>query len=97
MEVQQEQEEEPAIQLIPVQQIVVELALNKHNIFLMGEAGSGKTATLREILRPLTARFRARQSAGKRIAKLPVFKFVAPTGIAALPLDGKTTFSFAGC
>ncbi|CZR60667.1 related to 5`-3` DNA helicase [Phialocephala subalpina] len=77
--------EEPKIELSPEQEKVVNLALRKSNIFLTGAAGSGKTVTLKEILR----RIRKRRKGGS-------VQVVAPTGISALPLGGKTTYSFAG-
>jgi Cdc6-like AAA superfamily ATPase len=72
-------DDEP-VRLTDAQETVVQLALDGHNIFLTGAAGSGKTATLKEILR------RIRGNA----------QVAAPTGIAALPLNGRTLYSFAG-
>ncbi|KAL2072070.1 hypothetical protein VTL71DRAFT_11413 [Oculimacula yallundae] len=80
-----DQDEEAKIELTPEQDKVVNLALRKNNIFMTGAAGSGKTVTLKEILK----RIRKRKKGGN-------IQVVAPTGIAALPLHGKTTFSFAG-
>jgi ATP-dependent DNA helicase PIF1 len=65
------------------QQVVVDTALGGSNIFFTGAAGCGKTITLKKLL----ASFK------KRKIK---YQVVAPTGIAALPLDGKTTYSFLG-
>jgi ATP-dependent DNA helicase PIF1 len=62
---------------------VVEMALEGHNIFLTGAGGSGKTATVKRIL----TRFEERKIK---------FQVVAPTGIAALPLRGMTTYAFLG-
>lgn len=73
------------IQLTPEQEKVVKLALQKNNIFLTGAAGSGKTVTLKAILE----RIRQKKKGGN-------VEVVAPTGIAALPLGGKTTYSLAG-
>ncbi|CZR68706.1 related to 5`-3` DNA helicase [Phialocephala subalpina] len=78
----EEDDLEPVV-LTSEQQAVVDMALGGKNIFLTGAAGSGKTVTLKEILR----RF------DKRGVK---YQVVAPTGIAALPLGGKTTYSFLG-
>jgi len=75
-------EEEKRIELSPEQEKVVRMALRGENIFLTGAAGSGKTVTLKEILRRLKK-------------KKKNVQVVAPTGIAALPLNGKTTYSFA--
>jgi hypothetical protein len=85
--------QEPPIQLTPAQQAVVNLAWNGHNLFLTGAAGSGKTATLKAIIRLLEAKYRPPTGETKGGNAVEI---VAPTGIAALPLNGKTTFSFAG-
>jgi len=76
---------EKKVELSEEQQKVVDLAVKKKSIFLTGAAGSGKTVTLKEILR----RLRAKKKGGH-------VQVIAPTGIAALPLGGKTTYSFAG-
>jgi hypothetical protein len=73
------------IVLTPDQQSVVDLANSGHNIFLTGAAGCGKTVTLKEIIRCLKGK--------PRRIRVSV---IAPTGIAALPLKGMTTYSFAG-
>lgn len=92
-------EEEPVtkevkVTLTQAQQAVVELAVEKQqNIFLTGAAGSGKSATLREILRRLRVKYdRADSKSGSKYSSVQV---VAPTGIAALPLGGRTIHSFA--
>lgn len=77
-------EEEARVELTPEQDKAVNLALRKNNIFLTGAAGSGKTTVLKEILR----KFAKRKHCNVQV--------IAPTGIAALPLGGKTTYSFAG-
>ncbi|KAE9371561.1 hypothetical protein N431DRAFT_491903 [Stipitochalara longipes BDJ] len=77
--------DEAKIELSPEQEKVVNMAMRKHNIFLTGAAGCGKTVTLKEIL----ARLKKKKKGGN-------VQVVAPTGIAALPLEGKTTYSFAG-
>ncbi|RFU33705.1 hypothetical protein B7463_g2640, partial [Scytalidium lignicola] len=82
--------EERLPQLTPPQQNVVDMALAGHNIFLTGAAGSGKTITLKWILRCLEKKFPSTNS------QYPRVQVVAPTGIAALPLNGRTMFSFAG-
>jgi ATP-dependent DNA helicase PIF1 len=75
--------EEKKVKLSAEQKEVLKMALRGNNIFLTGAAGSGKTVTLKEIIRKL-----------REIGK--VVEVVAPTGMAALPLNGRTTFSFAG-
>ncbi|TAQ90473.1 hypothetical protein B7494_g1207 [Chlorociboria aeruginascens] len=90
--------------LTAAQQVVVEMALRGENIFLTGAAGSGKTATLRAILQRFEARYAAPSERHRKtidkdaeeVIKYPPVQVVAPTGIAALPLCGKTTYSFAG-
>jgi Cdc6-like AAA superfamily ATPase len=76
---------ETKIELSPEQEKVVNMAMRKNNIFLTGAAGCGKTVTLKEIL----ARLKKKTRGGN-------VQVIAPTGIAALPLEGKTTYSFAG-
>ncbi len=65
------------------QEAVVSMALKGWNIFLTGAGGCGKTVTLKHLL----ARFKA---LGVKA------QVVAPTGIAALPLGGKTAYSYLG-
>jgi Cdc6-like AAA superfamily ATPase len=76
---------ETKIELSPEQEKVINIALGKNNTFLTGAAGCGTTVTLKEILARLN-----RKKMGRN------HQVVAPTGISALPLDGKTTYSFAG-
>ena len=75
--------EEKKIELSEEQEKVAKLVLKGENVFLTGAAGCGKTVTLKEILRRLAM-------------KKKKVQVVAPTSIAALPLGGKTTYSFAG-
>jgi hypothetical protein len=74
---------EKKIKLSEEQEKVAKLVLKGENVFLTGAAGCGKTVTLKEILRRLAM-------------KKKKVQVVAPTGIAALPLGGRTTYSFAG-
>jgi Cdc6-like AAA superfamily ATPase len=76
-------EEGPNIVLTTEQEAVVRLALSGENLFLTGAGGSGKTITLRSILAHLQRQTRK-------------YQVIAPTAIAALPLNGKTTYSFFG-
>jgi hypothetical protein len=93
---------ENSFELTAAQEAVVEMAMNGDNIFLTGAAGSGKTATLKEILRRLRKKHLEEGSKGYKEhledagSNFPCVQVVAPTGIAALPLNGKTTYSFAG-
>lgn len=65
------------------QERAIELALMGHNIFLTGQAGTGKTYTLNKIIKAL-------QKQGKNVSR------TASTGIAATYLNGTTIHSFAG-
>jgi ATP-dependent DNA helicase PIF1 len=93
-EEEQSKPEDVPVVLTAAQQAVVEMAMKRKNIFLTGAAGSGKTATLKEILRRFKEKFAKGDAKSK--SKFPSVQVIAPTGIAALPLDGKTTYSFAG-
>ncbi len=68
-------DEDANITLTAEQEAVVDMALRGENIFLTGAGGCGKTVTLKKIL----ARFKRRKI---------LYQVVAPTGIAALPLNG---------
>ncbi|CAJ2507169.1 Uu.00g083550.m01.CDS01 [Anthostomella pinea] len=63
-------------------QKVVDLALEGHNVFLTGSGGCGKSVLVRTLCRRLKAK-------GKMIY------IVAPTGQAALQVNGMTTWSYA--
>jgi ATP-dependent DNA helicase PIF1 len=69
--------------LSPEQAEVVELAASGRNVFYTGSAGCGKSTVLRAIVQRL-------QDMGKRV------RVLAPTGRAALAINGTTTWSFAG-
>lgn len=65
------------------QEKAIQLAIEGYNIFLTGNAGTGKTYTLQKIIKELRAR-------GKTVA------VTASTGIAATLLDGQTIHAWAG-
>lgn len=65
------------------QQRIVDLATTGCNIFYTGSAGCGKTRVLKTIKAALKAQ-------GKEV------RVMAPTGKAALAVEGTTTWSFAG-
>ncbi|RDW77566.1 hypothetical protein BP6252_05619 [Coleophoma cylindrospora] len=81
---------EQLVKLTPAQEAVVNMALEGHNIFLTGAAGCGKTVTLKAMLTRLRKKFSRHTSSSLAV------QVAAPTGIAALPLNGRTTYSFAG-
>lgn len=66
------------IQLNDEQQAALDLMLAGRNIFLTGEAGTGKSTILREF----------RQQCGRDCV------FLAPTGVAAININGTTLHSF---
>ncbi|KAI4617527.1 hypothetical protein J4E80_005730 [Alternaria sp. BMP 0032] len=65
------------------QQRLVELILDGKNVFYTGSAGCGKSTVLRYVVKRL-------QREGKRV------DVVAPTGRAALDVNGMTTYLYAG-
>lgn len=70
-------------ELSPEQAKVVELAAQGRNIFYTGSAGCGKSTVLRAMVQRL-------KHMGKRV------EVMAPTGKAALAINGTTTWTFAG-
>ena len=74
---------EPEPTLSPEQQKVVDLIVEGHNVFYTGSAGCGKSTILKAFVKILKAR-------GQRV------RIVAPTNLAALNVQGQTTWSFAG-
>ena len=72
---------EPA--LCKEQQDLVALILSGRNVFYTGSAGCGKSTVLKAFVARL-------QSLGKRI------KIIAPTGRAALDINGQTFWTYAG-
>ncbi|ESZ91278.1 hypothetical protein SBOR_8345 [Sclerotinia borealis F-4128] len=77
------------VELTAEQVTVVEMAMSGDNIFLTGAAGSGKTVTLLQIIGKL------KEKLGD-YNQIPKVQVAAPTGLAALPLNGRTTYSVAG-
>jgi len=65
------------------QKQAMKLALEGHNLFITGKAGTGKSYTLNKIIKKL-------KDKGKKVA------VTASTGIAATHIDGKTIHSWAG-
>lgn len=65
------------------QEKAIKLALEGHNIFLTGRAGTGKSYTLNKMIKALDKK-------GKKIA------VTASTGIAATHINGNTIHSWAG-
>ena len=71
-------EDEPQITLSPEQEEALQLMLSGKNVFLTGEAGTGKSTILR----------RFREECPRECV------FLAPTGIAAINIGGATLHSF---
>jgi ATP-dependent DNA helicase PIF1 len=71
------------VTLNPEQEKVCEYALQGYNLFISGDAGTGKTVTLKEMIRRL-------KGTGLRVA------VTASTGLAAYHLGGTTFHSFSG-
>ncbi|RYP37678.1 hypothetical protein DL766_001419 [Monosporascus sp. MC13-8B] len=69
--------------LSPEQQALIDLILTGRNIFYTGAAGTGKSTVLRAAVERL-------RHLGRRV------EVVAPTGRAALAVNGITTWSYAG-
>ncbi|KAF5873450.1 putative atp-dependent dna helicase pif1 protein [Botrytis fragariae] len=78
------------VELTTEQRSVVKMAMGRDNIFLTGAAGSGKTVTLLQIIENL------KKSLQDNNSNIPKVQVAAPTGLAALPLNGRTTYSVAG-
>jgi len=74
---------EPDPILSSEQQHVVDLILQGHNVFYTGSAGCGKSTILKAFVKELKAQ-------GKEV------RIVAPTNLAALNVNGQTTWSYAG-
>lgn len=75
--------DEPEPRLCAEQEALVELICTGKNVFYTGSAGCGKST----VLKAFTRRLRAM---GKKV------QVVAPTGRAALQVNGQTTWTFAG-
>ncbi|CAO2657621.1 Nn.00g037470.m01.CDS01 [Neocucurbitaria sp. VM-36] len=74
---------DPEPKLSPEQQKVVDLIVQGHNVFYTGSAGCGKSTILKAFVKILHGR-------GQRV------RIVAPTNLAALNVNGQTTWNFAG-
>jgi hypothetical protein len=70
------------------QNAVVEAAISKKSLFLTGNAGTGKSVVLREIVKVLKKKFM-----NDDVAQVYV---TAPTGVAACNINGCTIHSWAG-
>lgn len=84
-------EPKPSFELTSAQQSAVKIALEGHNMFLTGAAGSGKTATLMKMISLLQEKFGENPHVNPRKVQV-----ITPTAIAALPVCGRTMYSFAG-
>ncbi len=69
------------------QKVPVQAALTGASLFLTGGAGTGKSHVLKEMIAQLQKKYAGRPGA---------VAVVAPTGIAAIPLEGTTIHAWAG-
>ncbi|CBX94541.1 hypothetical protein LEMA_P120320.1 [Plenodomus lingam JN3] len=79
----QNPEPDHELTLSPEQQQVVDLILQGHNVFYTGSAGCGKSTILKAFVKKMEVQH-------KRV------KIVAPTNLAALNVNGQTTWNYAG-
>ncbi|GLC66126.1 hypothetical protein PLESTF_000387500 [Pleodorina starrii] len=71
----------------PEQQRAIDAVLQGRNLFLTGCAGTGKSATLKELRRTLMKKYGSKAKYGRRVA------VVAMTGLAAVLVGGTTLHS----
>jgi ATP-dependent DNA helicase PIF1 len=69
--------------LCPEQQALVDLILSGRNVFYTGSAGTGKSTVLKAFVQELRARNKT-------------VNIIAPTGRAALDINGQTFWTYAG-
>ena len=90
---------QPAM-LDPLQQRAVDIALSGKNLFLTGGPGTGKSHTLRHIIKQLRDQHAARPGAGggaEDVARNDETVLVtAPTGVASILVGGQTLFAKPG-
>ena len=78
---------EDAIVLNAEQQRAIDLCVGGNHVAVIGSAGTGKSVTLRHLVRAL------KQQRNMTVTNMPV---TAPSGIAALNVNGSTIHSWAG-
>ncbi|KAF0320204.1 ATP-dependent DNA helicase PIF1 [Colletotrichum asianum] len=69
------------------QQHAMDLAMQGHNVFITGSGGCGKSVLVKALHRAFSALL---QGSGKTV------NLIAPTGQAALNIEGRTTYNYAG-
>ncbi|EQB51260.1 ATP-dependent DNA helicase PIF1 [Colletotrichum gloeosporioides Cg-14] len=69
------------------QQHAMDLAMQGHNVFITGSGGCGKSVLVKALYRAFSALL---QGSGKTV------DLIAPTGQAALNIEGRTTYNYAG-
>ncbi|KAF3806750.1 ATP-dependent DNA helicase PIF1, partial [Colletotrichum gloeosporioides] len=69
------------------QQHAMDLAMQGHNVFITGSGGCGKSVLVKALYRAFSALL---QGSGKTV------NLIAPTGQAALNIEGRTTYNYAG-
>lgn len=82
--------QEPEIRLSEEQQAVIEMIQNGKSVFFTGQAGTGKSVLLREIIRVCKDR-QTRCGFGEKTLAI-----TASTGLAAVNIGGVTLHSWAG-
>ncbi len=79
-------DKENVVGLHEKQKLAIEAAINGENVFITGPGGTGKSYVMKKIIEHLKYKYKPEE-----------WVVLAPTGIAAIALDGQTVHSFAGC
>jgi hypothetical protein len=83
--------------LCPEQRRLVEIIMSGRNVFYTGSAGCGKSTVLKNFVSRLKAQFVTRfDDQGKPKREPTQVDIIAPTGRAALDINGSTFWTYAG-